>query len=87
MRKAGDFLSRFQKLTPPNDAIRRTVAYALHSVIGAKISTTVISVRNGVAYVEVPSILKSKIRISRKDILDLLYEKLPQAKSSVRDIR
>jgi hypothetical protein len=87
MKIAGDFLSKFQKLAPPNDALRRAVATAVSSVIGKEIPKGSVKIQHGVAFIDVPSIAKNKIRIERKVILDLLYEKIPKAKDSVRDIR
>ena len=87
MKLASDFLSRFLKLTPPNDALRRAVSSAVTQVIGAEVPKGAVRIHNGVAFVEVSSVAKNKIRLERRAILDLVYEKLPSAAGLVRDIR
>lgn len=87
MRSAGDFLSRFQKLAPPNDALRRVVSRAVTEVLGTSVPKEKVSIRNMTAYVDVSSVAKHKLRISKRDLLDLIYELMPQAKNLVRDIR
>lgn len=87
MRSAGDFLSKFQKLTPPDDALRRAVASAVTKVLGKEVSKGQVKIQNGVAFIDVSSIAKNKIRLERRAILDLLFEKIPKAADKVRDIR
>jgi hypothetical protein len=87
MKLASDFLSKFLRLTPPNDSLRRAVASAVSQVLGSPIDKGAVRVQNGIAYVEVSSVAKSKIHIERRAILDLIYEKLPQSEKLVRDIR
>ena len=87
MKQAGDFLAKFNKLTPPDDAIKRAIISAVQVVVGKVLTKANIKIHNGVAFIEVSSILKNKIRIERRSILDLIYEKIPKARDSVRDIR
>lgn len=87
MKSAGNFLSKFEKLTPPNDAVRRAVAVAVGKVVGKQITKTQVKIQNQVAFVDVSSIVKNKIRLERKEILELVYESIPKGKDLVRDIR
>jgi hypothetical protein len=87
MKSAGDFLSKFQKLTPPDDALRKAVASAVHAVVQAPVTKTQVKIQNSVAFIQVSSIAKNKIRLHRREILDLIYESIPKARESIRDIR
>lgn len=87
MKLASTFLSRFQKLTPPNDALRRAVAKAVSGVLGTEIPKERVTIRMQTAFVEVPSVQKHKLRIERNEVLSLIYESLPHARNLVRDIR
>lgn len=87
MRPAGDFLSRFQKLTPPNDALRRTIAQAASFVLGVRVEKGQVTIHNGVAFVDVSNVAKHKLRTERRAVLDEVYERLPKARELVRDVR
>ncbi|MBU6310740.1 hypothetical protein KGO06_02270 [Patescibacteria group bacterium] len=87
MKSASDFLSKFHKLTPPNDAVRRAVAQAVSAVLGTHIPKERIRVHNGVAFIELSSVARNKLRIERQSVLEVLYERLPSARHTVRDIR
>jgi hypothetical protein len=87
MKLASSFFSKFLSLTPPNDALRRVVASATSTVLGTQIEKGQVQVRDGVAFINVSSVAKNKIRIERRAILDLVYERLPNAQSLLRDIR
>ena len=87
MKRAGDFLAKFNKLTPPNDALRSAVVKAVSSIVGATITKSAIRIHNGTAFIECSSVLKNKIRIDRRAILDDIHERIPKARESVRDIR
>ncbi len=87
MKQANSFLAKFDKLTPPNDAVRKAVALAVYAVLGTKLTKTDVRVQCAVAFVNCSSIVKNKIRISRKEILELALERLPKGKETIRDIR
>jgi hypothetical protein len=87
MKSAGDFLSKFHKLTPPNDALRRAVAKAVSGVLGTPVAKDRVRVHNHIAYVDVSSVAKHKLRLERKELLELLYESLPKARDLIRDVR
>ncbi len=87
MKPAGDFLSKFKSLTPPDDAIRRAVAQAVRSVAGVPIQKDAVTITRGIAFVECSSVAKSAIRAARGDILAELFLELPKARDTVRDIR
>lgn len=87
MKLAKDFLDRFKKLTPPHQSIRAVVARAISTSVGSSLSHTHISIAHGVAFIKASSPLKSLIRSRRGDILEQIYEELPQARDSVRDLR
>lgn len=87
MKLASDFLSRFQKLTPPNDVLRRAVAKAASVILDTTIPKEKVSIRQQTAFIDVPSVQKHKLRLERNELLSLVYESLPKAKNLVRDVR
>ncbi len=87
MKQAGAFLARFQKLTPPNDAIRRAVAEVVKSVAGVPITRDQVRVVRGTAFITCSSVAKNAIRRVRAEIFEELEKKLPKARNEVRDIR
>lgn len=87
MKLASSFFSKFLNLTPPNDALRRAVASATSAVLGTQIEKGQVTVKDGVAFINVSSVAKNKIRIERRAILDLVYERMPQAEGLLRDLR
>jgi hypothetical protein len=87
MKKAGDFLSRFKNLTPPDAAVREAVAEAVSTVAGVPISKKNVSIAHGVAFVKASSVAKSAMRLRRADILEHLFHELPKARDLVRDVR
>ena len=87
MKLAGDFLAKFQRLTPPNDAIKKVVVEAVRSVVGVPLEKKDVSLTNGIVFVRCSSIAKSAIRLQRSGILEEIHTTLPKAKSLVRDIR
>ena len=87
MKKLGNFLDKFQKLTPPNDAVRGAVAHAASAVLGTPVGKDKVRVQNGVAHLTLSSVAKNKLRVGRQTFFALLYEKLPRARELVRDVR
>ncbi len=87
MKQIQGFLDKFLKLTPPNDAVRTAVAYAASQVLRVQVTKDKVIVRNGVAYVELSSVAKNKLRVERSDFFQVLYEKMPRARELVRDVR
>jgi len=87
MKLARDFLSRFQNLTPPNDSVRKAVSSALGETLNLHVPPGSVSIQNGVAHVKVSSVAKSTIRLNRGKILDAVFERVPKARESLRDIR
>ncbi len=87
MKLVGDFLSRFQGLTPPHDSLRRAVAETLRETVGISVGSEKISIKNGVAFVAVSSVAKNTIQLNRGKILSALFEHMPRARELLRDIR
>ena len=87
MKKVQGFLDKFQKLTPPQDAIRGAVATAASAVLGTPVSKDKVRVQNGIAFVTLSSVAKNKLRLGRETFFTLLYERLPKARVLVRDVR
>ncbi len=87
MKLVGDFLSRFQNLTPPNDALKVAVAKAVTAIAGVPVRKNDITLSNGVAFVRCSSIAKSTILVKRSAVLEEIFHTLPKARDSVRDIR
>jgi hypothetical protein len=87
MKNISDFLKRFQSLTPPDDSVRKELARVASEVSGAAISSKDIRTRNGVAFINGSSIIKSAVAVHRAKILEQLYENLPKSRNTVRDIR
>lgn len=87
MKVAGDFLAKFNRLTPPHDVLRSAVQRAIETVMGVKIVKGIVRIQNSVAFIDCSSILKNKIRVDRVAILDDVYERVPKARELLRDIR
>ncbi|MDO8523851.1 MAG: hypothetical protein Q7R74_01330 [bacterium] len=87
MKSAGDFLSKFKSLTPPNDAVRKAVAKAVRAIAGVPVGEEAVTIARGVAFVECSSVAKSTIRSARGAILKELFLDLPKSRDIVRDIR
>lgn len=87
MKKVQGFLDKFQKLTPPQDAVRGAVASAAAAVLGTPVGKDKVRVQNGVAFIALSSVAKNKLRIGRETFFALLYERLPKARNLVRDVR
>ncbi len=87
MKLVGDFLSKFQSLSLPNDAARRAVAEAVRAITGVPAEKKDISIASGVAFVRCSSVAKNAIRLQRADVLTELYRVLPKARELVRDVR
>jgi hypothetical protein len=87
MKSAGDFLSKFKNLTPPDDAVRKAVVVSVRRVAGVTLAQADITLSRGVAFVKCSSVAKSAIRVLLKDIFEDLYTSMPKARETVRDIR
>lgn len=87
MKLVGDFLARFERLTPPHDALKRAVANAVHDVVRAPVSPEHVSIQNGVAFVKVSSIVRNKIHLERGRILEHVFSEIPKARDTLRDVR
>ena len=87
MKLAGDFLSKFKSLTPPDDAVRVQVAKTVKMVAGIPVTKESITISRGVAFVECSSVAKSALRAVRGEVLKELFIEMPKARDTVRDIR
>lgn len=87
MKLIGDFLSRFQNLTPPDDALRRVIADIVKKQTRVPITKLDVSITNDIAFIRCSSIAKSAIQVKRGAILSELFEEIPKARASIRDIR
>lgn len=87
MRRAGDYLSKFNKLTPPNDALRRAVAQSVSTVLNTPVNKGQVRIQNSVAFVALSNVAKHKMRLERRAILELIFERMPKAREYVRDLR
>ncbi len=87
MKKINSLLSKFQNITPPDDAVRRAVAKSVFTIAGVKVKREDVTIQRGVAFIKCSSVAKSVIRSSRSAILSELALELPKARDSVRDIR
>ncbi len=87
MKLVNDFLAKFQSLTPPDDSLRRALAAAIHSAARVNVKKEDITISNNTAFVRCSSIAKSAIQVARGAILNELFQELPKARGSVRDVR
>lgn len=87
MKSIGDFLARFNALTPPDDAVKKAVAGAVSEALKVPVSPRAVQVAHGVAFISGSSVMKSAIAVQRGTILATLYEALPKARETVRDVR
>ncbi|MEK7613341.1 MAG: hypothetical protein AAB439_00480 [Patescibacteria group bacterium] len=87
MKLVGDFLARFQNLTPPHDALKKAVANALSDTIKATVRPESVSIQHMVVFVRTSSIIKNTIQLNRRAILEHIFENMPKARDLIRDIR
>lgn len=87
MKNISAFFDRFARLTPPNESVRVAVALAAREVTGARIEKKDVSIVRGVAHISTASVVKNTIALHRAQILERVYEEVPKARNTVRDIR
>jgi hypothetical protein len=87
MKLAGDFLSKFQNLTPPDEAVRSLLVKTIQAITGIPVSKKNVSLSRGTAFIDCSSVAKSLLRVHRGEVLKELYLELPKARETVRDIR
>ncbi|XKT74630.1 MAG: hypothetical protein ACJKTH_00885 [Patescibacteria group bacterium UBA2163] len=87
MKLIGDFLDRFQNLAPPNDSVKVELIAALKETVDVSCSKKQITISNGVAYINVSSVVRNVIHVNRALVFENLFERLPRAKEVVREIR
>ncbi len=87
MKLLGGFLSRFQNLTPPNDAVKKAIIEVIKDVAGVPLKKEQVTISNDIVFLQCSSIAKSTIRVQRGQIFAELRERLPKADTLVRDIR
>lgn len=87
MKLIGDFLARFNKLTPPDDAVKSAVVAAVQEATNITLSKKAIRIQNETVFVAGSSVMKNTLKIHRGKILEAIYEDLPKSRDSVRDIR
>jgi len=81
------FLSRFERLTPPERSIKKAFQDIAKEVLGVTVHEKEMSIRGGVLYINTNSVLKSEIVINKARILRDLSEKLSNSKRLIIDIR
>jgi len=87
MKRIGDFLTRFQNLTPPDDAVKKAVVDVVADELGVSIAKKDVYIKQNVAHVKTTSIIKNTLALNRGRILSALYTKLPKLKDTIRDVR
>lgn len=87
MKPISDFFERFKNIRAPHGALKKTIANALHDSAGIAVSPNSISIQNGTAFIRASSIAKNTIHINRGKILKQIFDELPSAQESLRDIR
>lgn len=84
MKKANLFLEKFKKIVPPDDALRKSVATVVSKVLGRVITKAQVRIFRGSAFVDVTSVQKNKLRMSRREILDEIAESVGERLSDIR---
>jgi len=74
-------------LTPPNDAVKGAIAEAATQILNTPISKKSVRIQNNTAFITGSSIMKNSLQVNRGQILQRLYENLPKARDSIRDVR
>jgi len=87
MRIIGDFLSRFQHLTPPHETVKSALTLSLKETLDIACPKDRISLSRGVVYIRMSSVVKNMVQVNRSKVLQNLFERLPKARDLVRDIR
>lgn len=87
MKKIGDFFARFKNLTPPDGALKQTIADAASFVADVPVSKKDVTLAHGVAFIKTSSVAKSSLRTKRQEVLEYIFSRAPGAREKVRDIR
>lgn len=87
MQRLSDFLSRFQRMTPPDAVLKKLIAKTIGDVAGVPVSAADVTLSHNVAFVKCSSVAKNAIRLLRTKILEELVREHPKARDAVRDIR
>ena len=87
MKLVGDFLARFNSLTPPHDSVKVAIAEVVSRVLGVSISKKDVRIQNGTAFVAGSSVMKNVLRAKRGEVLTQLYEAVPRTRETIRDVR
>lgn len=75
MEDISSFLEKFKLLLRSSSFEREMVSGALFDVLGVKIDTKNITLKNGFVYLQVPPVLKSEIVMRKIQILGKLGER------------
>ncbi|MAG12699.1 hypothetical protein CL630_02685 [bacterium] len=81
----GTFLKKFEKLTPPDDFLKKTLISILEKEISVSIKRSDICVNGGIVYLSTSPVIKNEIFMKKPLILERLNSVLPQ--KGVVDIR
>lgn len=87
MEPLSGFLAKFALLTPPDEALKKTVVRVLRETAAVTVEPSSVSFSRGTVFIACSSVAKSVIRAKRGPILDAIVREHPKARDKARDIR
>lgn len=86
MKQVASFLKSFVEITPPHRAIKEAMIAVIERELGITLSKENITIRDGVVYIQAPSVLKSEIQLTKKKLLARVSQDLSK-QLCVKDVR
>ena len=84
MQILSSFLDKFKNLKDPKRD-RVEIAQIISEIVGEQIDESAVNEKNGVVFLQIPSMLKTQIFMNKEKILAVLIAQKP--KLNIRDIR
>jgi hypothetical protein len=76
VQKAGNFLSKFKNIVPPERSVKRALLSVLKNECGIVLKDKEIKVRGKMVYLSTSPAARSEIALQKSKILDALHKKL-----------
>ena len=85
MFNISSYLEKFKRLEPPGDSAKKASQQVIFETIGVKIDKKDMTVKDGVLFLSVPSIVKNEVYMNKRGILEKVKEILGE--KTLKDIR
>jgi hypothetical protein len=76
VQKAGNFLSKFKSIVPPERSVRKALLGVLQKECGIVLKDKEITVRGKIVYLSTAPTARSEITLQKSKILDALHQQL-----------